>query len=127
MRRYIVEGRRLLEKATNMETKRKHCWGVVVENMLHNAEVVVHYEIMNCYVPCIWIQVDWYHLCNTNQRTTGVLFSWHDLERKYTAGNGWFMQGITIFWDCVGGRGLIGVTDDMIRAIREDECLLASV
>ncbi len=26
-----------------------------VEHILHNAEVVVHYEIINVYVPCIGI------------------------------------------------------------------------
>ena len=39
--------------------------------MLHNAEIVVQYEIMNSYVPCMCIQADWYRPCNTNQRTIG--------------------------------------------------------
>ena len=32
---------------------------IVVEHMLHNAEVVVYYEITNSYVPFIGIQADW--------------------------------------------------------------------
>ena len=28
-----------------------YCWGVVVGDTLHNAEVVVYYEIMTSYVP----------------------------------------------------------------------------
>src|SRR5258706_16428867 len=70
-RRYVVEGRSLLERATNMEIERKYCWGVVVEHWLHNAEVFGHYVIMNSYVSCMYIQADWYRLCNANQRTTG--------------------------------------------------------
>ena len=64
--------------------------GVVVEHTLYNAEVVVQYGIMNSYVPCMGIQADWYRPYNTNQQITGqlwaqrALFSWHDLEIKFT-------------------------------------------
>jgi len=43
----------------------------VMEHMLHNAKVVVHYEIMNSYRPFMCIQADWYHPCNTTQLTIG--------------------------------------------------------
>ncbi len=63
-----------------------------MEHVLHNAEVVVYYEIMNSCVPFMYIQEDWYRPCNTNQRIISLdslrarrdLFSWHDFERKYT-------------------------------------------
>ena len=41
-----------------MEAERQYSWGVAVERMLDNAEVAIHYEIMNPYVPCMDIQVD---------------------------------------------------------------------
>ena len=62
--------------------ERYYCWEIVVEDMLHNAEVVVHYEIMNSYVPSMCVQAGWYRSCNTDRQTMGVLSSWHDLERK---------------------------------------------
>ena len=68
--------------------------------MLHNVEVVVHYEVMNSNVPCMCIQADWYRPCNTNQRTTGVLFSWHDLERKMYCWN-W-----VVYFDCIKAYAL---------------------
>ena len=30
-----------------VETEREYCWGVVVEHMLHDADAVVHCDIMN--------------------------------------------------------------------------------
>ncbi len=68
-----------------METERK---GVAVKHMLHNAKVVVHYEIMNSYVPCmVFRQIGIAHFIQTseqldNVRAWIVLFSWHDLEIK---------------------------------------------
>ena len=44
--------------------------GVVVEHMLYDADVVVHYEIVDSYMPRMGIQTDWYRPCNTNQPTT---------------------------------------------------------
>ena len=61
-RRYSVEGRRPLERATNMEIESRYCWGFAVEHMLDNAEVAVHYEIMNSDVPCMGIQAHWYRV-----------------------------------------------------------------
>ena len=38
--------------------------------MLHDADVVVHYEIVDSYMPRMGIQADLYRPCNTNQPTT---------------------------------------------------------
>ena len=64
-----------------------------MEHMLHNAEVVVYFGIMNSYVLCTCIQADSYRSCNTNQRTMRAVFSLHDLEATITApaGIGWFI------------------------------------
>ena len=40
-------------------------------HILHDAEVVAHYEIIDSYVLCMDIQTDWDRPCNINQRTTG--------------------------------------------------------
>ena len=42
----------------------------MVKHMLHDADLVGHYEIMNSYVPRMGIQAEWYRPCITNQRTT---------------------------------------------------------
>ena len=46
----------------------------MVEHMLHNAKRLVHYEIVNSFVPCMDVQADWYRPCNR------VLFSWDGLK-----------------------------------------------
>ena len=45
-----------------MEIESRYCWGFAVEHMLDNAEVAVHYEIMNSDVPCMGIQAHWYRV-----------------------------------------------------------------
>jgi len=37
---------------------------LVVEHILHNAEVVVHYVIMSFYILCMGIHADWYPTVN---------------------------------------------------------------
>ena len=43
-----------------------NCLGVVVEYILHNANVVFHYEIMSFYVPCMGIHADYIVITNVN-------------------------------------------------------------
>ena len=64
MRRHIAEGRSLLESHEHGDQKLGGCGG---------AQVAQRRSSMNSYVPCVCIQADWYHPCNTNtnQRTIG--------------------------------------------------------
>src|SRR5258706_9432616 len=89
--------------------------------MLHNAEIVVHYENMNFYVPCMGIQADWYRPCYTNQRTAGqcparrVLFSWHDLEIK-----------ISCLTRIMTGEWRLRIQNHTLSRAREDHAMLTS-
>ena len=56
--------------------------GVVVEHMLHDGDVVVHYEIMNFYVPRMGIQA-----CRYRKNGVSVLGEIFSLEIKFR----WFI------------------------------------
>ena len=49
-------------------------------HMLHDGDVVVHYEIVNFYVPRMGIQACWYRPCTNGVSGSGQTFS---LEIKF--------------------------------------------
>ena len=102
-------GEGILLKAENRRVTLLGGW---VEHRLHNTEVFGRCIIMNSYVPCVYIQADWYHhvIQISGQldslRSPESSFSWHDLERTIYCSCWTVAQASCSGWHtCVHGSG----------------------